>query len=254
MYGRSIRRKIPVAKKKAYRWRKKWTRGRRGFAKAVKNVILKTAEKKYKTCEPQANSAYDLAFGGFALNHNSLVEIKLIDNTAPNLGIHCTMSQGNSDGQRNGDEIYAKGIMFRAAITLPADRKNATFKICLVEYNSVQGDPTVFTDLFHNVTGKNVLDPIQQDRWKVRVLGTYRYLPRDTNSELVQGQRGEILVKKWIPFKRTLTFKEDTSLVYTKGMKERLSLVIMSYDNNSAFEATTIGYIRANATIYYGDP
>lgn len=240
--------------KKAYRWRKKWLRGKKGFAKAVKNVILKTAEKKYKSADIAANSAYDLTFGGNALNHNSIVEQTLIDNTNPNSTYQLCMAQGDNDGQRNGDEIYAKGIMYRGGIVIPSDRKNTTFKMCLLEYNTVQGTPTTYGDLFHNVTGKNMLDPLQQDRWKLTVLGTYRYSPHDTNPSPIDGNRGEILIKKWIPFKRHLCFKEDTSLAYVKGMKERLSIIWLTYDNNSAFDATTCGYIRANATLYYGDP
>lgn len=221
----------------------------------MKSVILKTAEKKYKAVDVSANSAYDIAFGGNALNHNSIVELTLINNTNPNATYQLAMAQGDGDAFRNGDEIYAKGIMLRAGIVIPADRKNATFKVFLVEYNTVQGDPTVFSDIFHpGNTGKVVLDAVQTDRWNLNLLGTYRYKAHDTSSDLATGQRGEILIKKWIPWRRKLCFKADDSLVIAKGMKERLSILIMSYDNNSAFDTTTVGYVRTNATLYYGDP
>lgn len=230
-------------------------RGTKGFAKAVKSVILKTAEKKYKPVDVSANSAYDVTFGGNALNHNSIVEQTLINNISPNTTYQLCMNQGDSDAARNGDEIYTKGIMIRSGIVVPADRKNAVFKMFLVEYNSVQGDPTIFNDIFHpGNTGKVILDAVQTDRWNLKLLGTYRYRAHDTSSDLVTGQRGEILIKKWIPWRRKLCYKADDSLVVAKGMKERLSILIMSYDNNSAFDTTTVGYIRTNATLYYADP
>ena len=60
---------------------RKYLRGRSGFAKAVKSVILKTAEKKYIGRDLASNSAYDVLIGGNALNHNSVVETTLINNT-----------------------------------------------------------------------------------------------------------------------------------------------------------------------------
>lgn len=240
--------------KKRPSYRRRYKKGGSSFAKAVKKVILKTAEKKYKTAELLCNSAYDATFGGFALNHNSTVNFHMIDNTAPTVRHVTYIGQGDSDGARNGDEIYAKGIMLRATIAIPADRKNIKVRMFLVEHNSVQGDLAVYGDLYHNITGRNVLDPIQSDRWKMSVIGDYEYKSSDTSSDPITGQRGSILIKKWIPFRRHLRYEKDDSFVVTRGMKERLSVVLQTWDNNSTFDSSTCGYIRGSITLHYGDP
>lgn len=230
-------------------------RGKTGFAKAVKSVVLKTAERKWKSCDSPANSAYDVAFGGYSLNHNSTVEFTLSNNNAPNPSTHITaISQGVSDLTRNGSSIYSTGIMLRGSIVIPADRKNTTFKLYLLEYNTAQGDPTVYADLYTNITGRNMLDPFQPDRWKPKYLGTYTYKAHDTASTILEGQRADIIFKKWIPFKRMFHYQGDGSTVVARGIKERLSLLIKTFDNNSALDTSTCGYVRINATLHFKDP
>lgn len=238
-------------------WKRKYLRGRSGFAKAVKSVILKTAEKKYIGRDLASNSNYDILIGGNALNHNSVVETTLINNTNPNSTYQLCMPQGDSDGQRNGDEIYAKGIRLRSVITVPPDRRNAIFKLFLVEYNTTQGSPIVKADLFHQALNNVMIDGIQTDRWKLHLLGSYRLKSRDLagmETGAMAARHATILVNKWIPFRRKLTYIKDDSLVYAKGMKERLSLIWMTFDATNALELDTCGYVRQHATLYYGDP
>jgi len=251
-----------VSRKKARTTRRRWKpsyrrrykKGGSRFAKAVKAVILKTAEKKYRLAETVFNSTYDVAYGGYPLNHNSMVQGFLANNTAPTTAHITNIPQGNRDNERNGDEIYAKGIMLRGTITLPADRKNAKFKLFLVEHNTTQGNLTSFTDVFHSVTGYAYIDPVQTDRWTLKPLGTYAYRGRDTDSSLLEGQRGSIIIKKWIPWQRKLRYLNDGTTAVSQGMKEQLSLLCVSFDNTSTLDTSTIGYIRMAATLHYGDP
>jgi hypothetical protein len=256
MAYRAKRAKSSGFRKRKPSYRRTYKKGGSKFAKAVKAVILKTAEKKYHNAEPVFNSSYDIAFGGYPLNHNSMVRAYLSDNTG--LGTpanHVTaIAQGNTDSLRNGDEIYAKGIMLRGTITIPADRKNTRFRMYWVEHNSNNGNLTVFNDVFHNITGSVHLDPVQTDRWSLKLLGEYRFSDADTSSTILEGQRGTIMIKKWIPFNRKLRYLSDTTMVVTKGMKEQISLLFTTYDNTSAATLSTCGYVRMAATLHFGDP
>lgn len=261
--GRPYKRRRIVRRKKRT-WRRKLLRGKRGFAKAVKNVILRTAEKKFRSTDNPCDSVYNAVAQGYPLNHNSIVHCHLINNNSPNGTTHPIPAQGDGDGQRNGDEIYSKGITIRGSIDFPYDRTNSYVKMYLVEWNSTSGGLTK-ADLQHAITGNVMLDPFQHDRWKIKHIGTFR--PREgnytANTYLNQldltstGQHGKtqsILFKKHIPFKRKLCFKDDNSLVITKGMKEHLSVFFMTYDTQGTNQLDTCAYVRLNTTLYYGDP
>lgn len=255
--GRPFKRRKVTRKKRS--WRRKLIRGKSGFAKAVKNVILRTAEKKFRSVDLSFSSAFDLLKNGWPLNHNSVVAAPIFDNTFPDNATQPVPSQGIGDSSRNGDEIYGKGITLRGSIDFAFDRTNAITKMYLVEWNTTQGSLTK-ADLQYPITGNVMLDPFQSDRWKVKYIGTVR--PRTGNYHhydvegipVESGKTQTVLFKKFIPFKRKLSFKEDSSNVICKGMKERLSLVFITYDALNTVSSATMAYARVNATFHYGDP
>lgn len=256
-------RKFPAGTlKKKYRWRRKWIKGKKGFAKAVKKVILSTAESKYRSvrmtdCYTTSSVGTVIPMtqwvgvtGAFYVNHNRLFRFNIFSNNNPDVNKHPVPSQGNGDGQRNGDEIYAKGIKLRMCLTNGTDHHNAKWRFWLVEWNTVQGDPCVYDNMFHNVSGNLMLDAIQTDRFRATKIGDYRYRSTDISPSV----NGEILVSKWIPFKRKLCFTADDSIVIAKGMKEALTIVGVCYDSQNTSQEISIGGITCHATLYYGDP
>lgn len=118
-------------------------------------------------------------------------------------------SQGLGDGERNGDEIYVKGIMVRMIFQIPHDRRNTKFKLWYVPYNSVQGNLAVAADFMHVSANNTMLDFIQTDRWKgIKYIGQYRCSAAD----MITGSQDKIvMVKKWIPINRKVTFISDAS-------------------------------------------
>jgi hypothetical protein len=246
--------------KRRYRWKRKWTRGNKGFAKAVKKVILSTAENCYRSVDLKdvftftsaggANNATVDSFGQVACGHNFPFQFNLFNNVSPDGTKHPVPLQGDTDGSRKGDEIYSKGIRLRVQIENDAAKHNNTWKFWLVEYNTVQGTPCIPSDFFHVVTGNNLMETVQQDRWKAQLLGTYRTQARDVGAD----KKTNIYMNKWIPLKRKLCFKDDSSLVITKGMKEVMSVVGVCYDSSNTLGNTGVGNYRAHATFYYGDP
>lgn len=254
-----------IARRRRRSWRRKYLRGKSRFARAVKSVILRTAEKKYRSSNLNCNSAYDQVRKAYPLNHNSIVRAHIVNNVSPDASWEpAAIAQGDSDGNRNGDEIYGKGFMIRGSIDFPYDRANTHVKMYVVEYNSTAGDITTKADLQHNVTGSVMLDPFQADRWKVRCIGSFRpnkeSYGQNTQEVLGVGVPYEygkvqsVLFKKWIPFRRKLCYKEDTSLSIVKGMKEYLSVFFLTYDTQGTIADDTCAYVRMSCTFHYGDP
>lgn len=249
-----------------YRWRSRYGKRRlfrgKGFKKAVKKVILSTAESKYRTVALNDTSttnavgtsismpAWPGVSNTYYVNHNRLFLFHLINNTNPIANSHPLPGQGNGDAARSGDEIYAKGFMLRLCLTCGSGHHNTKWRFWLIEWNTVQGNPVQYGELMHQVSGNIMLDTIQTDRWRAVKLGDYRYKSTDTAPDA----NAEILVKKWIPFRRKLCFKTDNDIVVAKGMKEVLSVVGVAYDSQNTSQEASIGGISAHCTLYYGDP
>lgn len=221
---------------------------------------MQTAEKKYKATSPSLIYKYNGTsggtlitpdvFGSYPVGHNFPIKVTIIDNQNPTSGNQPLPDQGDRDDQRNGDEIYAKGIRLRIQLENDPSRHNNTYKMWMIEQNTSQGDCCVPTQLFHDVTGNNLLNPIQTDRWSATYLGSYRTKARDLDGT----KKSDVFVNKWFPLKRKLKFVKDDTTSVARGMKEQLYLVIVGYDSHDTVGDTLIGNFRVSSTLYYSDP
>lgn len=219
--------------------RRKSRGSRTRFAKAVRKVIFSTAEKCYKS----------ISSDGQTFNHDTL-GVNTIWHPSYN-----TMwpIQGNGDGERRGDEIYVTGIMIRAVFQVPHDRRNLKFKAWFVEYDENQEGVLNKGNFFHNVSNNVMVDPIQTDRWRQkRYLGTFRCTSVD---QTAGSQDKTIIIKKWIPMRRKVTFTTDSTNLPAAGVRPRGALAIAPYDTISS---STIDTLITNSeityTLYYKDP
>lgn len=207
----------------------------------MKAVQLKTSETKYKSSNVHLTNLY----------HDNLREGIQLGSGQP---IH--PSQGTGDGSRIGDQIYVSGFRLRGEAEVAYDRKNTTFKCWLLEYDeTTSGSATVYTNLFHNVSGNGLTDSIQSKRYKVIKCWTMRYkgLSTDAHDTPVTGT---ILFNKWIPLKRNIHYQSDSSTAITKGIKQNLTLVVLPYDtySTSAVSDIVCTNFTCCATMYYKDP
>lgn len=248
-YGRA-------AAKKKYRWRRKYTRGKTGFAKAVKNVILKTAETKYiSRLLTDTNMTQGAGLPNrYAVTHNAVSFYNIFNNTAPDAVKHPIPTQGDGDGNRNGDEIFATGVRLSGSLQVLNANKSATFRMFIVEHNdqvySSGSNLGTYNETFHNVTGSTQLDTFQHDRIRPKYIGTLKCPARDVSDT----QDGTINFKKWIPLKRKFTFRQDDSPALATGLKNKYSLMILGYDKINTVNLTHIADIAVHATLYYKDP
>lgn len=222
----------------------------------MKDVILKTAETKFlsRTLQDTEMTANPANATSFFLKHNQINHLHIFNNTNPDAVKHPLPVQGDSDGQRNGDEIYATGIRIAGSVYIPSSYKQATFKLFLVEYNDqVFPTGTTITDynsVFHNVSTQTALDTFQHDRIKPKYLRTIRMATSDVRDD----QDGEVLFKLWLPLKRKFTFRQDDSPALALGIKNKYTLMILPYHTHLTTTGQDIGQIRAQATMYYKDP
>ena len=164
--------------------------------KLIKGIMLKNVETKYRS--------YSLAKQ--ELNHNELQGWGLIHATG---GLF--PSQGNTDASREGDEILTTGVKFRLLLGQKADRPNVTWKIYLLKYNNaVSGDPAVYNNFYHNVSGNGLLDPVQSKKYKV--VKSFTINSKGRSMEV--GETAKEFTRTmsfWYPMKRKIQFPSDNS-------------------------------------------
>lgn len=257
-FRRNVRRRLnprrPYTRRRRYR---QMRRGGSAFARRVKRVVFGLAEKKYKSINLNAQTA------AAPWTHDSLRYANLWNFPASQSSLF--PSQGASDGERNGDEIYVHGIRVRGVLDVPYDRPDTEIKMWFVPWNSVQGDPTQKADFMHGTINNVMLDGIQTDRWKgIRYLGKLKVRPTDSYAYKMEGadplyemagRERKLQFNRYITIKRKCTFKTDGDTVVVSGLKEAGTLIFAIYCNVGTGTLDTCVVARnLAATIYYKDP
>lgn len=241
-------------KRKVNPFRKRNTSGmvakskRRELVKLIKDTQIAESEMKYKSETIETG----------VLNHNSVTEFNC---WGPTGNVFNVMPKtGTTDEQRVGDRIYAKGIMLRAQVQLTWDRKSTKLAVYWVPHNSEQGAPS--TDLFHNISGMTILDPLNKKRFpKAKLIGTYKTEANDQSTGSYGGTIGTpnandqkvIFFKKYIPLDKKVYFKADGSQTPT-NIEEYGTICLCPFDKTLAYPADNLILSGTlNATLYYKD-
>lgn len=230
-FARSNKRKFTP-----YRSRRKVGAGFRGKRKFVRNVALSLAEPKNKGSTQTLGAVY----------HNTPVRIHLHDGGSASAD---SIAIGSANAQRNGTEVYSTGFSVRGAFKIPYDRRNAIFKIFLVEYNTAQGDPV--TNLFYGTSGNTMLDSINNERFPgTKLLRTLRLTSSDREDASTDST---LYYNLWVPFKRRLRYS-PTDIPYA-GAKDNLVLLFVGYDTKSSTSLDAVASDHEQTTMfYYKDP
>ena len=223
------------------------------MSKLIKDIQLKEQETNYKSIEANVG----------ALAHDSIHEVPIWSSTTS-----VFPAQGTNDGARIGDRIYAKAIRYRAVLDVPFDRKNVKVKAYYLPYNSDQGTPTTYNQLFHQVIGNSRVDPLQFKRWKgIKYLGTFK--PRDNDANFmtqttvhnlsdppaneVSANTASIYINKKISLNRKVWFNNDASL-QPSNLKENGSILLLPYATINTTTGDNVILSGEGAfTIYYKD-
>ena len=213
----------------------------RNLVKLIKTINIKQSESKYKSISP-ANTG--------ALNHNSIKRIDIWNDQS--IEANAYPAQGSTDGNRIGDRIICQGFKLRMILDIPFDRRQTTIKLFYLTYNSSQGEPSTFNNLFHDLHTSTMVDPIQTKRWPgLKYLGKFQSNNRNiagqgryggyeaTSSsggalpaDLVSSQTTQVIINKWIGINKKINFIADSSL-QPSNMKERGCFLIMPYSTEN---------------------
>ena len=222
---------------------------RSNLVKLIKDINISESEMKYKSATIETG----------VMNHNQVLELhcwgpsgSYTFNTLP--------AQVISDSARVGDRIYLKGIMIRAQVQISWDRKGTRLAVYFVPHNSEQGSPT--SNLFHDISGMTLLDPIQKKRYpKAKLLGIYKSEANDQHTGSYGGTIGEptvggqkyIYFKKFIPINKKVWFNADASVQPT-NLEEYGTICLCPFDKTLSFSSDNVimgGTVCATA--YYKD-
>lgn len=160
---------------------------------------------------------------------------------------------GSSTGDkpRDGNKIFLKGIAIRLMVENKVDRTDVTYRLMVLKTGKY--DPVNRDTLFMGISGNKMLDYINQSRYtvlfqkwyKVRapnqgtsasanVNGTYDTADIGDN-DIRRMNPGTKIIKEWIPFNRTIQYRDDPAGVPTSDTQTPkffdYKVVLFAYDH-----------------------
>ena len=168
----------------------------------IKKMILSNKESK----------RVDYAHGRNPLYHNGGADILPFDwkvCTNAEVNTWCP-NQGDGDNQRDGNDIYVKGITCRMQFNLPADRLNTKIRCILLKCPRGYSVAT-YTQSMDQVTGNAMIDPVDKDR--VKVIKQFFVGQKAFNPQQGSTAKEITLYRKiYLPINRVVKFSDDGTL------------------------------------------
>lgn len=226
-------------------WIKRKRRIRGRFARAVRRVVLQSAEQKRVFRNMAQTQMYHNGGspGGGLLPPGTVSFFQLND-------VNGIPVQGVLDSQRQGDSVFIRGFSIKLLLGQKNDRMNVTWKIMVVKtpvanYDSQHGS------IFVQSSGNVLLDTVNTERFQVVSSKT---IHKTIDPQLAaSGDRRELTfpVKMWIPENKTYRFRAANSALHNQ---DGLYLVVMCYDAYGTLQTDNIGYFQGACVTYFKDP
>lgn len=250
--GMSKRRRIMRRRRKS-RYSK--LRPRTRFAKAIKRVLLKNSETKVKQFSVAQNTT---------LEHNEL--------TVLNTNM-LTIGQGSGDEERDGQEVYCRGIKLKFHFENQQYYPIARYDIKLIR-NRVSPNSAMNTgdNIWEGISTSKQLDWVDKESWIVRHLKTVIVKQSASGSSRPLGDtvpgvadvdhlgsdyevigNAQRYVNIWIPFNRRVRYRDATS----DPMDGKWNLCVLAYGPYGATTSSAvwpIGHCTGVAKLYFKDP
>lgn len=217
---------------------------RNNLVSLIKGININMAERKYKSKTLQTGGMF----------HNNIYQFHIWGETGNILD--CMPAVGTTDGHRIGDRIFIEGVMVRATFAVAGDRRNTIINSYYVPHNSDHGDPS--SDLFHNVTGSTLIDPVQKKRYpKAYKMGKHQIAPSLQwylgSNPVVSENSGTITMQKWIPINKKVYFNADADNKPT-NLNEYGTIALCPYQNWKTLATDQVIFGgEINATLYFKD-
>jgi len=250
-YG-AKRRRIGTYKSNSKRVYRKRVAKRR-FTKAVKRVIMKTAEKKY----------YDAAEENVQLYHNVGKSVAYSGAVYPYafymnpLGLQ----QGTSSGQRIGDKIQSTGLSVKMWLSQKSDRPNVMYRILVLAYPDLDiGGLSAYIGVNQRIfypldAGNAMIENVQTDNFNVVYDRVIRPIAQSGYPNPT-GKEHSTYHRFYIPTNRVISYRDDTaggSTVIPKNQRDRLAMFVIPYDAWGTLVTDNIASMAYVFRHYYRD-
>lgn len=174
------------------------------------------------------------------------------------LGPNRMPSVGTGETERNGDQIFGKGISVKMLLGQKEDRMNVTYRI-IVWKGTTDVKPANLNDLFHWDSQNILLDGTNQDRGKVIY---QKFIKKTISPQLAPYhvlepapiyQRKELTFthKFWIPYKKLIKFAGNSGTDYSG---DKIYMFIYAFDAYGTAYTDNIAYVDVWSRFYYADP
>lgn len=216
---------------KKRRFVRRRTASRKRFAKAVKRVIMKTAEPKVLRYPITARSLF-----------HDVVFYYRINDTANMPG------EGIRDYQRIGDQINLKGWRMSLMISQFADRPNVNYRWWFVEVP--KGTAYSYGNWFEATINNTQIDDINKDLIKVIRTGYFR--PNQAALAVAGGRKYSFARKFWCPRQKKLKYGPLNG--GTGHNDNDVYFMLAPYDAAGAAVTDELCTIEGALNCYYRDP
>lgn len=225
-------------------WIKRRRRGARGtFARAVRRVVLQSAEQKRVFRVMGKNEMYHNGGAPGGGGPGTVIFYQLNDSN----GIPV---QGTTDATRVGDSIFLRGFSLKLMLGQKSDRMNVTWKIMVLR-TAVTNYDNQYSSIFVASTNNVLLDTINTERWQVVASKTIHKMIDPQLSTSADRRELTFPVKMWIPENKTYRFRSANATAHNQ---DGLYLLVMCYDAFGTLQTDNIGYFQGGVVTYFKDP
>lgn len=150
-------------------------------------------------------------------------------------------AQGDGDGNRDGNDIYAVGWTLRMQFNIPSDRLNSKYRCVVFRVPRGTIITTNVTQILDPVTGNCMIDPIDKDR--ITVLKTFFVGPgKSMNPGIIANKEVTWYRKVFVPAKRVIKFYDDGS--QENNQIYDIYMAVWGYDTWGTLVSEIVGYCQ----------
>lgn len=191
---------------------------------------------------------HDYNNGIVNINHNnfSAVPLNKVQFIVNNFGVNMP-SQGDMDTQFDGNEYNVIGVQFYYTLKIAADRLNSKFRVLILRCNANK-TISAYGDIFDNVTGNIMIDPIDKGKAKVlydRTIGAGNINPSNSTDDVVIHRKFYLKGYKY-PVKH----EDNGSSAVNKPMF-RDHMFVFGFDSHGSIVTDTIGQMQIIRRIFF---
>lgn len=210
--------------------------------KAVKAVVNKVINKRAEV------KKYDYYNGKTSINHNnfSAVPLNKVQFVLNNFGVNMP-SQGDQDTNIDGTQYKVIGMQIFMTIRIAADRLNSKFRVLILRC-SASKSIGAYSDIFDNVTGNLMIDPIDRGKCKVlmdKIIGAGPINPTNSTDDITFHR------KFFIKHQKYNVKHEDNNSAAVIYPRYRDHMFIFGFDSHGSLQTDTIGDAQIYRRLYF---